>query len=141
VVESSPFSRSTDMRRIAALFLVAALAAAAVAVPAGASVASKQSRFCKALDDFDLPELSNTTTEKEAAATAAELRKLARKAKGDTKKAIKTLAAGFEDVADGESPRDVITPEIGRAAASFAVAALKCITTNISLPDISLPGS
>jgi hypothetical protein len=135
--------RSLEMRRIAPLFMTAALVlgAVAVAVPAGASTQAKQSRFCKALDNFDLPELSDTTTEEDAAATAKELRKLARRATGNTKKAAKTLAAGFEEIADGASPTEVINKEYALAAAQFAGAALKCITTNISLPDITLPGS
>jgi hypothetical protein len=130
------------MRRIVTLLLAVGLVAGMglAAAPAGASVAEKPSRYCKALKNFDLPELSNSTTEEEAAATAKELRKLARKATGNTKKAIKTLAAGFEEVADGSSPTDVINTEYGKAAAQFAVSALKCVTTNISLPDISLPG-
>lgn len=130
------------MRRIVTLLLAVGLVAGMgfAAAPAGASVAEKPSRYCKALKNFDLPELSNSTTEQEAAATAKQLRKLARKATGSTKQAIKTLATGFQEIADGSSPSDVLNTEYAKAAATFAVSALKCVTTNISLPDITLPG-
>lgn len=130
------------MRRIVPLLLAVGLVVGTgfAAAPAGATVAAKQSKFCKALGNFDLPQIGNTTSKQEAAAVVKQLRKIARKATGKTKQAALALAEAFQKIADGGSPKDVIDSGYAGAAATLGLAALKCLTTNISLPDIKLPG-
>lgn len=132
------------MRRIAAVFVTAALVVGvlAVAAPVGASVPTKTSAFCKSVKNFDLPDLSTSTTKKKAQQTADQLDKIAKKATGKTKQAVKTLASGFSDYADNGDVSDLANADFIKAAATFSVAVLKCFTGNITLPDnITLPGS
>jgi len=131
------------MRRLAAVLMTAGLVLGAVALasPAGASAPAKTSRQCKAFKKFDLPDLNGTTSKQKAAATARQLRKLARASSKRTKSAAKTLAKSFENYADSGDAVDLANTEDIKALGRISVAALKCITTNITLPDITLPGS
>lgn len=129
------------MRRIAPLFVTAALVlgVGAVTAPVGASTPAKTSAFCKGLKNFELPDTSGNVSEADAAKAAKQLRKLARKATGSTKQATKTLASGLQDVADGGSAEDLLTADYIKAAATFVLAGVKCAAGGIELP--SLPGS
>jgi hypothetical protein len=133
------------MRRIAPLLVTAALVlgvgAVAVAAPAGASAPAKTSRFCKALKNFNLPDVSGNVNKATAAKAAKQLQKLATKATGKVKQATKTLASGLQDIADGGKPQDLLTGDYIKAAGTFSLAAVKCYASGISLPNISLPGS
>jgi|GEM_PF-6039506 len=131
------------MRRIAPLLVTAALVlgVGAVAAPAGASAPAKTSRFCKALKNFNLPDVSGNVNKSTAAKAAKELRKLASKATGKVKQATKTLASALQDIADGGKPQDLLTGDYIKAAGTFSLAAVKCYASGISLPNISLPGS
>jgi hypothetical protein len=130
------------MRRIAPLFVTAALVLGfgAVAAPVGASTPAKTSAFCKGLKNFDLPDVKGqNVSEKSAANTAKQLRKLSRKATGKLKQATKTLASAFQDIADGGKPQDLLSGDYVKAAGTFALASVKCLAGGIELP--SLPGS
>ena len=133
------------MRKLAVLFVSISLASGlTLATAAGATVDSrvgaKTSRFCTALLSVSLPNLSDEATAKErAAATASQLNKVAKRAKGKTKRAIKVLARSFVAIADGESVKGIFSTEYVQAAATFATASLKCLVGNGRLPDISLP--
>src|SRR5262245_37433484 len=122
---------------VVAAVMVAGLALVAAA-PAGASrdEGGKKSRFCRALGNFDTGELGNPTSEKGAAKTVKELKKLRRAARGDTKDAINEIIDAYEQVADGESARKAFANgDFISAAGTFALASAKCI----DLPDITLP--
>jgi hypothetical protein len=88
--------------------------------------------------------LGNPTTEKGAAKSLKQLKKLQAAAKGDLKKAMKKVVGAYQKVADGESAKDAFAnTAFVRAAATFGLAAGKCVLTNITLPtlpDIKLPG-
>ncbi len=133
------------MRKIAAVFVTAALVVGVggVAAPAGASVSTKTSAFCKELKNLDVSVPSgNNLTEKGAAEAAKAFRKLSRKATGKVRQATKTMAKAFQEVADGGKPTDLFTGDYIRAAGTFALASVKCVTSGITLPDnITLPGS
>jgi hypothetical protein len=130
------------MRKIAAVLVTAGLVLGAVALasPAGASAPAKTSRQCKAFKNFDLPDLNGTTTKQKSAATAKQLRKIARASSGKTKSAANTLATSFENYADSGDTGDLADAANVKAIGTLSLAALKCITTNITLPDITLPG-
>ncbi|MCJ7439077.1 MAG: hypothetical protein MUP97_15120 [Acidimicrobiia bacterium] len=126
------------MRRIAPLFVTAALVlgVGAVAAPVGASTPAKTSAFCKALKNFNLPDVTGQNVSEETAAKAAkQLRKLSRKATGKLRQALKTLASGLEDVADGGKPEDLLTGDYIKAAGTFSLAAVKCLAGGIELPS------
>lgn len=131
------------MRKIAAVLMTAGLVLGAVALasPAGASTQAKTSRQCKAFKNFDLPELNDSTTQEKASDTAKQLRKIARASRGKVRSAANTLAKSFENYADSGDTADLAEAANIKALGTLSVAALKCITTNITLPDISLPGS
>jgi short subunit dehydrogenase-like uncharacterized protein len=131
------------MRRIAPLFVTAALVlgVGAVAAPVGASTPAKTSAFCKGIKNLNIPNPGEGFSEATAAKVATQLRKLARKATGRTRQATKTMASAFEDIADGGQPEDLLSSQYAGAAGTFALAAVKCLAGGIELPDISLPGS
>lgn len=131
------------MRKIAAVLMSAGLVLGAVALasPAGASAPAKTSRQCKALKNFDLPDLNDSTTQQKASATAKQLRKVARASRGSVRSAANTLAKSFENYADSGDAGDLAETANIKAIGTLSVAALKCITTNITLPDITLPGN
>ena len=140
------------MRKLTTLFVTIGVIGGLtlVAAPVGATVdgrvAAKTSKFCKAIRTFNIPDVSDDPDSREqAAATAKQLRKIAKKAKGKTKKATLKLATVFDGLADGDSAREVLSGDYVSAAATFASATLKCLVgeaklPDISLPDISLPG-
>lgn len=131
------------MRKIAAVLMTAGLVLGAVALasPAGASSPAKTSRQCKALKNFDLPDLNDSTTQQKSAATAKQLRKIARASRGSVRSAANTLAKSFENYADSGDAGDLAETANIKAIGTLSVAALKCITTNITLPDITLPNN
>ncbi|MCJ7672174.1 MAG: hypothetical protein MUP67_09030 [Acidimicrobiia bacterium] len=132
------------MRRIAPLFVTAALVlggVGAVAAPVGASTPAKTSAFCKGIKNFNLPDLTGNVNEATAGKAAKQLKKLAKKATGKVKQATNTLADALQEVADGGSATDILTGDYVKAAGTFSLAAVKCYASGISLPDISLPGS
>ncbi len=90
------------MRKIAAVLMTVGLVlgAVALAAPAGASAPAKTSKQCKAFKKFDLPALNGSTTKKKSAATAKQLRKIARASSGKTKSAANTLAKSFASYAE-----------------------------------------
>jgi len=134
------------MRKMTTLFVTIGVLGGLmlVAAPAGARVddrvEAKTSKFCKAIRNFEIPDVSDDPDEREqAAATAKQLRKIAKKAKGKTKKAARTLANVFDGIADGDSVREALTGDYVTASATFAAATLKCLVGDTKLPDISLP--
>jgi hypothetical protein len=131
------------MRKIAAVLVTAGLVLGTVALasPAGATAPAKTSKQCKAFKNFDLPELNDTTTKEKSAATAKQLRKIARASKGKTKSAANTLAESFENYADSGDAGDLAEAANFKALGALSVVALKCLSADITLPDISLPGS
>jgi hypothetical protein len=133
------------MRKIAAVFVTAALVVGvgAVAAPAGASVPAKTSAFCKQLKNLDISVPSgNNLSEKGAAEAAKAFRKLSRVSTGKVRQATKTMAQAFQDIADGGKPTDLLSGDYIKAAGTFALASVKCVTSGITLPDnITLPGS
>ncbi|HUV10614.1 MAG TPA: hypothetical protein VMX12_06520 [Acidimicrobiia bacterium] len=140
------------MRKLTALFVTIGVIGGLtlVAAPVGADVdgrvAAKTSKFCKAIRTFNIPEVSDDPDSREqAAATATQLRKIAKKAKGKTKKATLKMATVFDHLADGDSAAEVLNRGYVNAAAAFAAATLKCLVgdvklPNVSLPDVSIPG-
>jgi hypothetical protein len=131
------------MHRIAPLLVTAALVlgTVAVAAPVGASAPAKTSAFCKGVKNLDLPNPGEEFSEETADSAARQLRKLASKAKGSTRKATKTMASAFEDIGDGGDAEDLLTSEYAGAVGIFTLAAVKCLAGGIELPDITLPGS
>jgi hypothetical protein len=133
------------MRKIAAVLVTAGLVlgAGALAAPAGASAPGKTSAFCKQLKnlDVDLPSSDNAEgiTEESAAKAAKAFKQLSRRSTGKLRQATKTMSSAFQDIADGDSPTTLASVEYAKAAGTFAVASLKCISANITLPDITLP--
>jgi hypothetical protein len=128
------------MRKLAALLVVAGLAGGAtfaVVAPAGASVGTKTSKFCKAVKNFDSTGLGNPTSEEDSEAYVKQLKKLGKAAKGKTKKAIGDLVDAYEELADGEDYQDVIDGNFAAAAATLGLAIVKCGIA--SIPDITLP--
>ena len=127
------------MRRIAPLFVTAALVlgVGAVAAPVGASTPAKTSAFCKGIKNFSLPEASGgNVSEKSAASAAKQLQKLSRKATGKLKQATKTLASAFQDIADGGKPEDLLSGDYIAAAGTFSLAVVKCFASGIELPSL-----
>ncbi|HEU5302473.1 MAG TPA: hypothetical protein VFW06_09590 [Acidimicrobiia bacterium] len=134
------------MRKMTTLFVTIGVIGGLtfVAAPAGAGVddrvVAKTSRFCKAVKNFEVPDVSDDPDAREqAAATAKELRRIGRKAKGKTKKATLKLAGFFKQLADGDSAAEVLGSGYASAAATFAGATLKCLVRDTKLPDVSLP--
>jgi len=133
------------MRRITSLLVAVAVSGALVlvAAPAGASVAAKPTAFCKTVKNFDTGNLGNPTTAKGAKKSLVWLKKLQKAAKGDTKKAMTTLVAAYQKVANGDSARDAFAnTKFVKALGTFGIAAAKCVVTDlpdITLPDITLP--
>lgn len=134
------------MRKVVSSLVAAALAAGlllVVAAPAGASVPAKTSTFCKAVKNFDVTSLGNPTTEKGAAKGLKQLKKLQVAAKGNVKKALTQIIDAYKKVGDGGSAKAFANGAFVKAAATFALAASKCIIGNlpdITLPRINLPG-
>jgi hypothetical protein len=127
------------MRKAAALFVATGLVVGLglAAAPAGAGE-KKQTRYCKALSDFDTSEIGDPTTEEGAEKTLKQLKKLRRAAKGKTRAALGDIIDAYNEVADGESPREAFAnSEFISAAGTFGISAIKCVGT--SLPDITLP--
>lgn len=134
------------MRKLTALLLTIGVIGGLtlVAAPAGAEVdgrvAAKTSKFCKAIRDFNIPQLTDDPTAREqAAVTAKQLKKISKKAKGKVRNAVRTLADSFEEIADGDSLTDVFDASYATASATFVTATLKCLIGDTQLPDISLP--
>lgn len=133
-------------RSLLVLGLLGALAAASV-VPAGASLEQagerKASRFCRAVERFDIDQVGDPTTSDGAARTAKELRKLERAARGKTRAALREIIAAYDEVADGGDAADAFaTADFASAAARLAFEVGKCYFSklpDIDLPDITLP--
>jgi hypothetical protein len=132
------------MRKAAALFVATGLVLGLglAAAPAGAGE-KKQTRYCKALSNFDTSEIGDPTTEKGAEKTVKQLKKLRRAARGKTRAALGDIIDAYNEVADGESPREAFAnSEFISAAGTFGISAIKCVGTSlpdITLPDITLP--
>jgi len=139
--------RSIPMRKLATLLVTVGVIGGLtlVAAPAGAGVdervTAKTSKFCKAIRNFDIPQVSDDPDSREQAEeTAKQLRKIAKKAKGKVKKATRTLASAFDALADGGSAGEVLISQgYANAAATFASATLKCLVGDAKIPDVSLP--
>ena len=134
------------MRKVATWLVVAGLTVGTglVAIaPAGASVGTKTSPFCRQLKRVDTSDLGNPTSKKGARKALVELRKLERVAKGKTKDALGEIVGAYEQLADGARARDVFTDgDVISALGTFALAAGKCFAgdlPDITLPDIDLP--
>jgi hypothetical protein len=132
------------MRKAAALFVATGLVVGLglAAAPAGAGE-KKQTRYCKALSNFDTSEIGDPTTEEGAEKTLKQLKKLRRAAKGKTRAALGDIIDAYNEVADGESLREAFAnSEFISAAGTFGISAIKCVGTSlpdITLPDITLP--
>jgi len=117
------------------------------AAPVGASVEHlgdrKASRFCRAVERFDIDEVGDPTTAKGAAQTAKELRKLARAARGKTRAALREIITAYDEVVDGGDAGDAFaTADFASAAARLAFEVGKCYFSklpDIDLPDVTLP--
>jgi hypothetical protein len=134
------------MRKILSLLVVGGLSAGLVlvaAAPSGASVGAKTTPFCKAVKNFDASKLGNPTSESGARKSLKQLKKLQKAAEGNTKKAMKTIVAAYQKVADGESATKAFAnTKVLKALTTFGVAATKCAVSSlpdITLPDVSLP--
>jgi hypothetical protein len=132
------------MRKAAALLVTTVLAGVGLvaASPAGAGD-KKQSRFCKALSNFDTTGIGSPTTESGAEKITKQLKKIRRAAGGKTKAALGEIIDAYEEVADGESPVEVFANrDFALAAGRFGLAAVKCVgegLPDITLPDVDLP--
>ncbi len=135
------------MRKAAALLVTTAMVAGlglVAAAPAGAGD-KKQSKYCKALSKskLDSGSIGDSTSEKGAAKMVKQLEKLEKAASGKTKAAIGEMIDAYEEVADGEDPKDAFAnSDFIEAAATFGISTIKCIGTelpDITLPDITLP--
>jgi len=128
------------MRKAAALLVTTVLVAGVglvAASPAGAGE-KKQSKFCKALSNFDTTGVGSPTSESGAKKTAKQLKKIRRAASGKTKAALGEIIDAYEEIADGEGPVEVFANrDFALAAGRFGLAAVKCFGEN--LPDITLP--
>lgn len=134
------------MRKLAAMVAMVTLAAGTclIAAPAGASVAAKNTKLCKALSDASdnidvLPTSGTSINKKQAAATASALRKAARSAPPKVKDAINTLADAYKRLGNGDSIVEVLADDgldYAKALGTFG----KYYAKNcVNLP--ALPGS
>lgn len=134
------------MRKLTTLFVTIGVLAGLtlVAAPVGASVdhgvAAKTSKFCKAMRNVDIPQVSdNPDARQQAQVTAKRLQKVAKKAKGKLKKATLQLASVFEALGNGDSLAGVLDAGYATASVTFTRAALKCLVGGSNLPNITLP--
>jgi hypothetical protein len=113
------------------------------AAPAGASVPAAPKGLCKILTSIQIDPSSDPTEaggRENAGKLAKKLNKAAKKAKGDIKKTLKTMAKYFQLIADDASAEDIaeMSEAFGKATAKYATyVATTCISENI--PDISIP--
>ena len=136
------------MQRVNALAMGVVLAVGlAWTVPAvgSATVGEKKPKFCRTLEKLD-DNLGSTPAEgqlepKQAAKVAKALRKAAKVAPKGLRKALKTLAAAYERIADGATLIDIIQDqgdEFSEASASYGLYYTeKCLGVNV--PDTTLP--
>jgi len=132
------------MRRVMRLLLAAALAGVTLLAFVAPARAGGDSKFCRTLQSLSaetgLGSDTGALDEQQAASTAKALRKAAKKAPKAVKKSLKTLAAAYERIADGESLVDVINEdgtEIAEASSRYGLYYLDhCLggTTSTSAP-------
>jgi hypothetical protein len=123
--------------------MTAGLTLAAVA-PAGASAPAKDnSKICKLLSGITIDSASTTNGKANARKYAKALKKAAKKASGDIKKTLKTLAKYYTAVANEDTSALQDQAEaFGKATAAYATyLTTACLSDALdSIPDISIPG-
>jgi hypothetical protein len=108
----------------------------------GASVATKSSKFCKAVASFDAQALgSPTMSSSEASSAIRQLERMKRVASGQAKQALGPVITAYEQVADGKRAEKVFArAKVAKATSQLSLAVGLC--TPIELPDdITLPST
>jgi hypothetical protein len=98
------------MRKVAIVTLSVAVAAGlgVTAAPGGASVAGRNTRFCRAISAFSGSTDITGVTSENAAKFAKALKNAGKVAPRKVRKAMNTLAGIYRRIADGDSPAKVL---------------------------------